>query len=114
MIATGYEAQTLRGYMNTTEEQIKTVETIRDETLPHGERGEHEALTALLSEFHEMRELLEAANQILLVDSEFPSDRSKDCTLYNVGTGWAVNVTDGKFDSALDAFAEVKKQGEGK
>lgn len=92
------------------EDQIKTVETIRDETLPHGERGEHAALTALLTELHEMRELLEAAVEIQFKDELFIDLGPKGWRGFigNVRSG-GISVTE-HFESALDAFAEVKKQ----
>lgn len=97
--------------MNTTEEQIKTVEAIRDETLPHGERGEHAALTAILEELRESRELLEAATRVEFADPDsYGIERDWDWD----SRFWLIDIPGHdphkRFDSALAAFAEVKKQ----
>lgn len=93
-----------------TDEQIKIVEGLAKSI---GVGRTHVALTALLTELNEMRELLEAADGIEFkngtrIDQPCAQDEGVQCWHYD---------HDGRcdlFDSVLDAYREVKKQGEGK
>lgn len=109
--------------MNTTDGQIKVVEDFRESYirehegwLPEHRVGIDEniaAFTAILSELREMRELLEAAAQIVIVNGDLPDGGTKAHSLFNVGTGWIIDSNrdnDKEYDFALDAYREVKKQ----
>lgn len=107
--------------MKATDEQIKTLERMLGDRVAMQkhladldgnnrvriERNEAEfaALTAILADWRESRELLEAAEQI-----RFQRGRAiTNCD----GKSWAFNgvgVIPTEHDSVLDAFAEVKKE----
>lgn len=95
------------------EDQIKVVEGMAQSI---GFGRTHAALTALLTELHETRELLEAADTI---------DCSGEFGVFSIsvipktgqysisdGNGTDLRSKFGLFNSVLDAWAEVKKQGE--
>jgi hypothetical protein len=117
--------------MKTTDEQIKTVEQMRDNYLKSqsdaiGEALERvsvetrdklltwsdeqkpkiDALTAILEELRESRELLEAGQHFKFGDHSIRIDHHGRFRLARVSSGREIGI----FDSALDAFAEVKKQ----
>ena len=102
-----------RIFMNTTDEQIKIVEEMCDALVKldthfriDSTTAFTDALTAILTELRESRELLEVGQHFKFGDHSIRLDHHGRFRLARISSGREIDI----FNSALDAFAEVKKQ----